>query len=462
MYIHAYTNTYRAEMNPENFRHGIEDSVPHVHELVLMNDESDLRNWITRNPEDIERQFRHKTPLLMTIKYDAYDCFTVLMDHNSNVEEYNPQNETTIIVAARLNRTQMIKDLISKNAIIRNRDRMGRTVVEILISRDDVDTIQFIHFQRGTLLHHDLYSKEFPLTLAVSHQARQCITYILSLKPRAQSFLIHRKFSCPVSVAIRMNDLKTLTALTQLEDFKYIINRQIHKSVSYLHLAVENARPQIVELLLNNGAAVNLLDNEKNTPAHYVSDIPTLRLLIRHGARIDKINKLGETPLKTAERNKRNCIYHYLRLYEGIIRTRPQQYYNDRFGGYYRDHIQQRLEAGFFTQFTGNSLESLDIDPLPQLFDEMPALEEAPVNSSVSFCVPKPVETSAIISFCGQRIPPNATSRPNTTTPTLKVRHVQRLLERMVPTILPPDNLQGLSESEEEERPENVSHSGLY
>jgi hypothetical protein len=98
---------------------------------------------------------------------------------------------------------------------------MGRTVVEILISRDDVDTIQFIHLQRGTLLLHDLYSKEFPLTLAVSYQARQCITYILSLKPRAQSFLTHRKFSCPISVAIRINDLKTLTALTQLEDFKY-------------------------------------------------------------------------------------------------------------------------------------------------------------------------------------------------------------------------------------------------
>jgi ankyrin repeat protein len=104
----------------------------------------------------------------------------------------------------------------------------------------------------------------------------------------------------------------------------------------------------MVELLLNNGAAVNLIDNEKNTPTHYISEIPTLRLLIRHGARLDKINKLGETPLKTAERNKRNSIYHYLRLYDEIIRTRPQQYYNDRFGGYYREHIQQPnpLEAG--------------------------------------------------------------------------------------------------------------------
>ena len=62
------TNSYRAEMDSENFlttaperqktwnyingnfRHGIDESVPHIHELVLMNDESDLRSWITQNP----------------------------------------------------------------------------------------------------------------------------------------------------------------------------------------------------------------------------------------------------------------------------------------------------------------------------------------------------------------------------------------------------------------------------
>lgn len=45
-----------------------------------------------------------------------------------------------------------------------------------------------------------------------------------------------------------------------------------------------------MELLLHNNAAVNLLDNDGNTPAHYVNDVPTLRILIRHGARLYVVN----------------------------------------------------------------------------------------------------------------------------------------------------------------------------
>lgn len=238
--------------------------------------------------------------------------------------------------------------------------------------------IQFIQLQRGTLLLHDLYNKEFPLTLAVNHKSRQCINYILSLKTKAQSFLIHRKFSCPISVAIRNNDLQTLTALTQLEDFAYIINKHIHKSVSYIHLAVEKARPKLVKLLLSNHANVNLLDNEKNTTAHYVTDVSTLRILINYGARLDKVNHLGETPIKTVQREKRNCVYHYLRLHYDILRTRPQQYFDHRFAGYYRNHVLQQMEGKYFTRSPDNSLESLGIDQPANLFDDLPDLEEDP------------------------------------------------------------------------------------
>jgi hypothetical protein len=93
----------------------------------------------------------------------------------TNIEKYNPQDETILIVAVRFNRNQMIKDLIVKEANLRTQDRLGRTIIEIFISRDDVEIIQFIQLQLGTLLLHDLYNKEFPLTLAVSHQSIQSI-----------------------------------------------------------------------------------------------------------------------------------------------------------------------------------------------------------------------------------------------------------------------------------------------
>ncbi|EFX75097.1 hypothetical protein DAPPUDRAFT_250962 [Daphnia pulex] len=129
------------------------------------------------------------------------------------MEEYNPLNETVLLIAVRLNRTRMAEDLIAWDANILPEDRMARTVTEILISRDDVETLKFLHIQRVNLLDHDLHNKEFPLTLAISHQSRKCIDCILSLKPKAQSFLIRRKYNCPISAAIRRNDYKTMEQL---------------------------------------------------------------------------------------------------------------------------------------------------------------------------------------------------------------------------------------------------------
>ncbi len=65
----------------------------------------------------------------MAVKYDAYECFTVLLDHSANIEEYNLQDETILIVAVRLQRTQIMKDLIVKEANMRIQHRMGRTII---------------------------------------------------------------------------------------------------------------------------------------------------------------------------------------------------------------------------------------------------------------------------------------------------------------------------------------------
>jgi ankyrin repeat protein len=101
----------------------------------MMNDNYLLENSLDEHPEDIENRFRLKTPLLLALKHNAYDCFQILMRHNANMEDYNRQNETAQLVAVRLNRRQMIKDLIKQGASLLPEDRMARTAIEILISR---------------------------------------------------------------------------------------------------------------------------------------------------------------------------------------------------------------------------------------------------------------------------------------------------------------------------------------
>jgi ankyrin repeat protein len=280
-----------------------------------MDDTYLLEKWLEEHPDDIENRFRLKTPLLLAVKHNSYNCFQILMKYNANMEEYNPQNESALLIAVRLNRRAMIKDLITQGASLLPEDRMARTAIEILISRDDIELIRFIHEDRQNLLEHDLLNQEFPLSLAISHQSRNCINYILSLQPKAQTFLIRRKHNCPIEAAIRRNDVETMKTLVTLEDFMYIVNQKIHKSISYIHLAVQKRRSQIVEILLRNEALIDAVDNEGNTPAHYASDLPTLRIPIHYGADLTLKNKYKETPQMTAKRENKNCVYQFLRLY---------------------------------------------------------------------------------------------------------------------------------------------------
>ncbi len=140
------------------------------------------------------------------------------------------------------------------------------------------------------------------MSLAISQQARNCINYILSLQPKAQTFLISRKNNCPIEAAFRRNDIQTVAILVTLDDFPYIVNKKIHKSISYIHLAVQKRRSQIVEFLLRNEAFVNSLNNDRNSPAHYASDIPTLKVLIHYGADLELRKKYKETPQMMAQR----------------------------------------------------------------------------------------------------------------------------------------------------------------
>jgi ankyrin repeat protein len=200
---------------------------------------------------------------------------------------------------------------------------------------------------------------------------------------------------------------------------------------------VEKQRPEIVNLLLNNGAIVNLLDNDGNTPAHYAKDLPTLRILIGHGARLEITNRLNETPMQTAKKEKRNSIYHYLRLYNITTKDKPVKLLHDRFGAYCRERIRLETEEllPYACRFHPQEEEPISGESLPPLFDELPALEE------VGFMYAQVMEKTNYESTVNKKITLHqkdisATTsavqtemiRNDETKPAFKVRHIRRLL----------------------------------
>ena len=87
---------------------------------------------------------------------------------------------------------------------------------------------------------------------------------------------------------------------------------------SSLHLAAQNERADIVEILLNNEADPNVANLFfKYTPLHIAvehGDLHMAELLVSHGARIDIGDEDGYTPLDYAEREGNVKMISFLKI----------------------------------------------------------------------------------------------------------------------------------------------------
>ena len=78
-------------------------------------------------------------------------------------------------------------------------------------------------------------------------------------------------------------------------------------SYTPLHEATSSRKPEIIELLLDNGANVDSKSNGEYTPLHIAATIGDLRcieMLLKYNANVNVTDEFKKTPHRTAELNK--------------------------------------------------------------------------------------------------------------------------------------------------------------
>ena len=124
--------------------------------------------------------------------------------------------------------------------------------------------------------------------------------------------------SIPVEIRITVLERITIFSMIDHGDIEslesYLNSPEVDLTVkdsigeTPLHVAVENNNYQIVQLLLEHGADVNILDDYNDTPLHLASakdlNISIVQLLLEHGADVEiRENRNGDTPLHLASYN---------------------------------------------------------------------------------------------------------------------------------------------------------------
>ena len=104
--------------------------------------------------------------------------------------------------------------------------------------------------------------------------------------------------------SIYLNDIKNIKEA--LENGADVYFQDEQSGMSPLHVAILQNNRDIVELLLEKGADVNLQNNSGDTPLHFAiagENVELCNLLLNAGADVNLQNENGKTPLHHAVEN---------------------------------------------------------------------------------------------------------------------------------------------------------------
>ena len=132
---------------------------------------------------------------------------------------------------------------------------------------------------------------------------------------------VNERVDVPENLHEKRTLLHRASYFGQFEVVKLIVNRGADinirdaKNNTALHLAAESGSVDIIKLLLDKGMSVNLTNTHGFTPLHISAGFGNLeatKTLIHRGAALNNVNKCGDTPLTLASRRGHLEICRFL------------------------------------------------------------------------------------------------------------------------------------------------------
>ncbi|PVU93151.1 hypothetical protein BB559_003431 [Furculomyces boomerangus] len=139
-------------------------------------------------------------------------------------------------------------------------------------------------------------------------------------------------------IAISNGDLEPVKSFIQNKEAT--VDSQDDNGYSCLHAAASWKNSEITKYLLDNGANVNITDNDGDTPLHMCESAECALLLLKAGADAKILNNEGKTAVDSILENKEFEVAKAVCEYTGIPFVEPEEEADETSGTVDTDRIE--------------------------------------------------------------------------------------------------------------------------
>jgi ankyrin repeat protein len=344
--------------NIELFYAAKDNDIQKARSLIAAGANVNARAGVSYGP-DHPSPYANLTPLHVAASNNSKDVASLLLDRGADPNARDLGGETPLHLAARLRDTSIALLLLSRGADVNARDSDGYTPLMKAAGEFSDEGMVTLLVSRGANVNAKNGTGETALFVATLNTESSSVEFLLAhgADPNAQtdrgetalSVATKRKYD-DISALLRSHGAKlsNIPSYADLEDAadagdaarlqdllanvpdRNLVNWRNENGAGLLWGAAAQNRPEVVKLLLENGADPNLATNSGETPLHEAAShmagspaaeqekaVEIATMLLEKGANVNAKTRDGVTPLTFARVNEQHKMIDLLQQHGG-------------------------------------------------------------------------------------------------------------------------------------------------
>ncbi|OPJ77009.1 ankyrin-3-like [Patagioenas fasciata monilis] len=276
--------------------------------LAVQAGAASITNLLLRKGMQVNlRNQADETPLHVAALHNKRALIGLLLNAGAKINAVTKEFVTPLHIASQRGNSDVAQELLHHKANVNVKDRQSKSPLHFAAERGDKTMVEMLLNANADPNAEDR-EKKTPLHMAAVRGHLSIVEVLLAKKAR---FGVKDMDGCtPMHYAAIKGNTEIVKILLISGTNKNIEDRNIWRKTT-LHIAAEYGHSNLINLLLSHGAAINALDNTKDTPLHCAckaGHFNAVKSLVNWSqgekANLLAANSLKKTPLQVVELNK--------------------------------------------------------------------------------------------------------------------------------------------------------------